>query len=73
MNLYLSIEKKEIVGKAFFNILSLDQDLCQYLKGLNILILPEVSVLSMSFLYIEKTLSAYIMKILFQKSVINTA
>ena len=73
MNLYLSIEKKEIVGKAFFNILALDQDLCQYLKGLNILILPEVSVLSMSFLYIEKTLSAYIMKILFQKSVINTA
>lgn len=73
MNLYLSIEKKEIVGKAFFNILALDQDLCQYLKGLNILILPEVSVLSMSFLYIEKTLSAYVMKILFQKSVINTA
>lgn len=67
------MEKKEIVGKALFNILALDQDLCQYLKGLNILILPEVSVLSMSFLYIEKTLSAYIMKILFQKSVINTA
>lgn len=67
------MEKKEIVGKALFNILALDQDLCQYLKGLNILILPEVSILSMYFLYIGKTLSAYIMKILFQKSVINTA
>lgn len=67
------MEKKEIVGKALFNILALDQDFCQYLKGLNILILPEVSILSMYFLYIGKTLSAYIMKILFQKSVINTA
>ena len=67
------MEKKEIVGTALFNILALDQDFCQYLKGLNILILPEVSILSMYFLYIGKTLSAYIMKILFQKSVINTA